>query len=727
MSTENPSAHPRILLVGTDASPLRQFAEALDGVGPSAAPGDARTEAAPQVLPPPDTAATLDEAREQLARALKQGRPYWLLVLDTCLLPATDPAALVQRFWQLDPNVQLVLFGEATAAQRDDLLRCLAPADPWVFVRSPFDPLEFRRHATMLLQRWSLARRGPASPLADAQLADAQLAYEALSRSQELLQSTFDAIPGLLMVVGDDRRIVMSNATRRPDHIPATGNSPLACHQYFLSTDEPCADCPIEQVFEHGEACRIEQLDPATQKTWEIAASPILDSTGNVTKVIEYVQEITDRKRNEEELAGYAAALESANRALEEFCEAAEEATRAKSEFVANMSHEIRTPMTAILGFADQLLDPGLADEERLTSVRTIKRNGEHLLEVLNDILDLSKIEAGKLSIEPVALSPIELVDEVCQSMRDRAAAKGLELAVDYLGPIPAAIRSDPTRLRQILFNLIGNAIKFTEQGQVRLAVGLDDVCSDDPKMAFEVADTGIGMTEEQIGRLFKPFAQADSSTARRFGGTGLGLAICKQLVDRLGGTIDVQSKPGGGSRFRVTVDAGTLEDVPTVVPGLSDSPSAGGAGQAATEAAPPRLHGRVLVAEDNPDTQRLIRIVLTSAGAKVELADDGMAARQKALDALHHQQPFDVILMDMQMPRMDGYEATGFLRGRGYTGSVVALTAHTMASDRQKCLDAGCDDYVAKPINRTLLIEVIKRQLTEHAERCVSCHPRRS
>jgi signal transduction histidine kinase/DNA-binding response OmpR family regulator len=395
---------------------------------------------------------------------------------------------------------------------------------------------------------------------------------------------------------------------------------------------------------------------------------------------------------------------------LEEARVLSESATRAKSEFLANMSHEIRTPMTAILGFAEVLQGEMLHDgapPERIEAIRTIRRNGEHLLEVINEILDLSKIEAGKLEVARVACSPQQVLSDVISLMRVRANAKALALKVEYVGGIPESIQSDPVRLRQILINLVGNAIKFTETGDVQVVVRLLPRPGECPLLQFEVVDSGIGLTREQVGTLFKPFSQGDSSTTRKFGGTGLGLAISKRLAGMLGGDIRVSSTPGKGSTFAVTVETGRLEGT-RLLKDLSESAVDLSRRPRATTAQTMKLDGRILLAEDGVDNQRLIAFLLKTAGAEVTLAEDGKLACEAALAARANGTPFAVILMDMQMPVMDGYEATRRLRAEGYRGPIIALTAHAMAQDRQKCIEAGCDDYTTKPVDRQALLATV-------------------
>jgi PAS domain S-box-containing protein len=420
------------------------------------------------------------------------------------------------------------------------------------------------------------------------------------------------------------------------------------------------------------------------------------------------VRDITERKEAEQQIHDYATALKSNNLALEEFSQVVEAANRAKSEFLANMSHEIRTPMTAILGFSDVLLG-SLKGEEDLSAANTIKRNGEHLLKLINDILDLSKIEAGKLEAERITCSPNKVVSDVASLMRVRADAKRLPLKIEYVGGIPETIVSDPTRLRQILINLVGNAIKFTETGCVRLVIRLVRGATAPHHLQFDVIDTGIGMTQEQASKLFQPFTQADASTARNFGGTGLGLTISKRLAEILGGDITISSSPGKGATFSLTIETGPLENV-SILENIPRASAESGQRAKAPTVSAVKLDYRILLAEDGLDNQRLISFVLKKAGAEVTLAENGLIAQDKALAARDAGDPFDVILMDMQMPVMDGYTATRKLRDSDYTGPIVALTASAMSGDAKKCREAGCDDYASKPIDRAKLFAIIAR-----------------
>lgn|GEM_PF-630388 len=450
----------------------------------------------------------------------------------------------------------------------------------------------------------------------------------------------------------------------------------------------------------------------------------------NAWHYVAIVRDISERKAAEEQLAKYAAVLEANNQILLELYEKAEVATQAKSEFLANMSHEIRTPMTAILGYAEMLLEEltqeGCKSEHR-AALQTIQRNGNYLLQLINDVLDLSKIEAGKMRLEMQPFPLRETLDEIIALMRIRAEEKKLPLRLEVLTPLPDLIISDPVRIRQILINLIGNAIKFTEQGEVRVRVScMPQEEPDHARLRLDVIDTGIGIPPELMARLFQPFTQGDSSTSRKYGGTGLGLSISKRLAEMLGGEITVTSTPGKGSTFTVTIlvqtvrrehaDAGRTSrgaELP-----LDPGPTAAHAPAPATETQPDVVsHLRVLLAEDAPDIRRLLKLILEKAGVSVTLAENGREAVEKAMAAWKEGQPFDVIFMDMQMPEMDGYEATRFLRQEGYSGIIVALTAHALAEDEGKCLTAGCNKYLSKPIRRETLLQTLQELASQRQE----------
>ncbi|ADB16088.1 PAS/PAC sensor hybrid histidine kinase [Pirellula staleyi DSM 6068] len=440
--------------------------------------------------------------------------------------------------------------------------------------------------------------------------------------------------------------------------------------------------------FEHREWTYIRR--DGSQLLVNLVVTCVRDIDGQVIGYLGVAVDVTEWKQSERELKLAKIAAEAAN--------------HAKSEFLANMSHELRTPMTAILGFVDIVAENVSSNPQLIDAAATIKRNGEHLMGLLNDILDLSKIEAGRLEVQKHSCNVRALTADVIQLMRVRSDAKGLELSIEFQGAIPETIETDSTRLRQILINLIGNAIKFTENGRVQILVRLERRGT--PMLEFEIRDTGIGITPEQMTKLFRPFTQVDTSLTRKFGGTGLGLTISKRLAEILGGTITVSSKAGEGSSFLLRIAAGPLATLKlTSVDGAAISVPAPQAAKPSVLASLPKISCSILLAEDGPDNQRLISFLLTKAGASVELVDNGEKALQRALEGA-----FDIVLMDMQMPVMDGYEATRQLRSAGYAQPIVALTAHAMAGDRQKCIEAGCTEYATKPIDRAQLIGLIAR-----------------
>lgn len=400
---------------------------------------------------------------------------------------------------------------------------------------------------------------------------------------------------------------------------------------------------------------------------------------------------------------------------VRELLHKAQQASRSKSEFVANISHEIRTPMTSILGYAE--LMAGLVDnEEALTYLSTIRRNGDCLLRIINDILDLSKIEAEKLDIDIERFELDQFLDDVRSDMENRAHERGLKLEVEYASEIPESIESDPKRLRQILVNLIGNAIKFTERGSVKIVVCFTSPTppeNADQAMAshltFAVSDSGIGMTTAQQARLFKPFYQGNSIITQQFGGTGLGLAISQRLAKMLNGEISVESTLNQGSTFTLKIAVGDVSIGQLIQPAsqaVSDSKPA------STNAV--RLDAHVLVVDDRRDIRYLSNRIVSMAGGRVTEAEDGVRAIAAFQQAAAQGVVFDAILLDMQMPHMDGYATAAELRKLGYTNPIIALTADAMQDAVSKCLSAGCDHHISKPINKNKLLHLL-RELTSN------------
>ncbi len=397
------------------------------------------------------------------------------------------------------------------------------------------------------------------------------------------------------------------------------------------------------------------------------------------------------------------ATLEQKLREIAILHEAAEAASRAKSRFLANMSHEIRTPLGAVLGFADLLRSPLHSDEDKQNCITAISRNGKVLLKIIDDVLDLAKIEADRIEAERSQVSLVEILRDLRTVHSYKANEKGLQLEIKATTDLPLQIWTDPLRLKQILNNMIGNALKFTERGRVELILSCEQIC-DETRLKFLIKDTGCGLTASEAGRLFQPFMQADSSTSRRYGGTGLGLVISKELASLLGGDVILsESRPGSGSTFQVTIDPGRIE---SKIDGQAVIKKSGESAPELFHEKQQRLDGlRILLADDAVDNRQLISRLLKLAGAAVETANDGREAVEKAL-----KNSYDIILMDIQMPGTDGYQATRQLREQGYKKPIIALTAHAMKEELERCLKAGCDHHLSKPIDYQKLLASITR-----------------
>jgi signal transduction histidine kinase len=393
--------------------------------------------------------------------------------------------------------------------------------------------------------------------------------------------------------------------------------------------------------------------------------------------------------------------------------ESAEAASKAKSAFLANMSHEIRTPLGAVLGFSELMLNQNLSATERSNYVSAIKRNGELLSNIISDILDISKVEADKLEIERQDVPIEDVLTDITTMLRLQAQEKGLALTIASDGQLPSHISTDPLRLRQIIINIVGNAIKFTQRGAVEVKIKQLPNKNGHPLIAFEVKDSGEGIPPEQTKKLFQAFTQADVSTKRKHGGTGLGLILSKRLANLLGGDVVLaQSEVGVGSTFTITIDPGPqshqfVNNLVSSTQELHDAlPSQGMPDDAM------RLRGlKVLLVEDAPDNQVLIGRFLKMAGAQVEIANNGREAIEKT-----DRDQFDLLLMDLQMPVMDGYEATETLRSGGYKKPIIALTAHALKEERLRCLASGFNDHIGKPVNRHILLDSIVHQCRPRA-----------
>lgn len=423
----------------------------------------------------------------------------------------------------------------------------------------------------------------------------------------------------------------------------------------------------------------------------------VLASTASTLESIAFRRLIQQQNRDlEQRVMERTWELEAARRA-------ADAANRAKSAFLANMSHEIRTPLTSIIGFADMLHKGLVPVEDRDTAIDSIERSGQHLLQVVNDILDISKIESECLEVESVPVALHKILSDVEIIIAPQAAKKGIAFYIHRHDPLPGAVLTDPLRLRQILLNLLGNAIKFTELGQVTLDVRGS---GDKRTLEFEITDTGIGIPPDRQDALFRPFHQADASISRRFGGTGLGLYLARQYAELLGGAITLDKGCVNGSRFRLVLPA--IEPAEQVGRTVVQAPETVGAADGG-------LHGRVLVADDTPENRHLIGLYMRTIApaVAVETAVNGVEAVERAL-----RDPFDIVFMDMQMPEMDGLSATQLLRQAGYRSAITALTANATKEDRARCIAAGCDEFLSKPINVDDLRRTVQRFFLSEREK---------
>ncbi len=558
--------------------------------------------------------------------------------------------------------------------------------------------------------------------IASIDVTDRKYSEDAAYRNASELRALFQAFPDLFLRVDRGGRVLDAQAGQSSDLFLSAGRFTGANLQDILPAGV------LEQVRSAQDKVRktkaVEILefpieDRLGQQTYEMRLLPL-----NWDEWIAIVRNVTARKSNEQRLKDVAQELEQKNQELEAALNAAREATRTKSRFLANMSHEIRTPMNGVLGMADFLLGTQL-DREQREYAESIQRSAGSLTSLLNDILDFSCIEAGNLHLDRVVFSLREAIEQSASEFASQAHAKGLEFVSSIAPSVPDRALGDPARLRQVLANLVGNAVKFTERGRIGVAAELVSQTRDELRLRFTVRDTGIGIPAGDRERLFETFTQADDSNTRKYGGTGLGLAIAKQLVDLLGGEIGVESEPGGGSRFWFTASFGVAAQMEAAMPVppqvRTQRPLPAPQTQTATASAqvaerlkeaPPsgavQPSMRILLAEDNEINQRITLRLLQKLG----LAADAVVNGREAVEALEKQK-YDLVLMDCQMPEMDGFEATAAIRsreGKSRHQTICALTANAMAGDRERCLAAGMDDYISKPVGLEKLRDALER-----------------
>jgi PAS domain S-box-containing protein len=627
-----------------------------------------------------DSAYQGEEGLGLLEKSITENRPYAMAFVDVRMPPGWDGVETIGRLWQVYPDLQVVICTAYSDYSWTDIMRHLGDSDNLLILKKPFDNIEVVQLAHALTNKWLVSRQASAR-MEDLDRMVARRT-EQLRKAEEAFRVVFEASPIAIALSDIAGRYLDVN---------------LACERMFgLAKDHIVGKDPVElgwldsreSLHEFGrrlasfgcvDAQELAYTNPAlgrrTGLLWLRAVT--IDHSPNV---LGFYLDITDRKRIEEDLR------------LARI--GAEAAAKAKSDFLSNMSHEIRTPLHGVLGLS-ALLAEGDMPEDAHSMLRLIRSSGETLAKILDDVLDFSKIESGKLELEKAPFSLRDAVEWGVELFRTKAADKHLGLNRSVDSGVPERLAGDATRIRQVLANLIGNAIKFTEQGTIDVEAGLarEPAPAGQHRIRVSVRDSGIGIPPEKLSRLFQPFSQVDASTNRRFGGSGLGLAISRRLVEMMGGAIRVESSPGGGSMFEFDFVADSHADA-SPAPELACQPEVG------------RM--RILVAEDNPVNQTVVKLVLQRLGCDVDIVADGMAALSRVQAA-----SYDAILMDIQMPGVDGLEAVRRIRSLSEPCSrtpIVGLTASATVEDRQACFAAGMNDYLSKPLSIDALRKALGR-----------------